>query len=147
MRNSTKYAIILVGALLLIMLGALALSGSHNIKLINNSSQDNVKLINNSSQSFFINNWGNKSHEVTVEAFSSKNISIFNESYVSAPREDMRSQFPITLAPGTYIEVILDNNITKTQIVSEDFSESDSVLYIDIDRHPDDPLDLGTAIP
>jgi hypothetical protein len=33
--------------------------------------------------SFFIVNGGNTSHEVFVEAFNSKNNSIFNESYIS----------------------------------------------------------------
>jgi hypothetical protein len=147
MRNSTKYVIILVGALLLIVLGALVLSGSYNIKLINNSSRDSIKSTNNLSQSFFIKNWGNKSHEVAVEAFNSKNVSIFNKSYISAPKEDIKSQFPITWAPGTYIKVTLDNSIIKTQIISKDFSESNSALYIDIDMYPDDPLVLSTAVP
>lgn len=148
MRNSTKYAIILVGALLLIALGAFVLSGSYNnIKLINDSSQNSVKLTNNITQSFFIKNWGNKNHEVSIEAFNSKNVSIFNKSYISAPRQDMKSQFPITLAPGTYIEVTLDNSIIKTQIISKDFSESNSALYIDIDMYPNDPLALSAAVP
>jgi len=108
-----------------------------------NSLLDNKKIVH----SFFIKNRGNKSHEVFIEAFNSKNTSIFNESYISAPKEEMRGQFPTTLAPGTYIEVTLDNNITKTQIVSMDFSDGDSLLLIDIDMYPNDPLVLGTAVP
>ncbi|HEY3362266.1 MAG TPA: hypothetical protein VGK06_10750 [Methanosarcina sp.] len=150
MRNSTKYAIILLGALLLIALSALALSGTHNnIKLINNSSQGSVKPINESLPWLFIKNWGNKGHEVSLEAFNSKNVSIFNKSYILAPRENIKSHFPIILAAGTYIKVTLDSNITKTQIISKDFSEdnSGSALFIDIDIRPDDPLNLGTAVP
>ncbi|AAM03938.1 hypothetical protein [Methanosarcina acetivorans] len=98
-----------------------------------------------SGNSFFIINWGNKSHEITVEVFNSKKTSIFNESYISDPKKDIESQFPFRLESGTYIEVTLDNNITKTQIISED--ASDVVLYIDIDRYPDDLLVLGIAIP
>lgn len=149
MRNNTKHAVILVGALLLIMLGALALSGTHNnIKLMNNSSQGSIKSTNNPSQSYFINNWDNKSHEVSIEAFNSKNVSTFNKSYILAPKENiMESQFPITLAAGTYIEVTLDNSIIETRIISKDFSESDSALYIDIDMDPDYPLALRTAVP
>jgi len=98
-----------------------------------------------SGNSFFIINWGNKSHDVTVEVFNSKNTSIFNESYISAPGRHARNQFPFTLELGTYIEVTLDNNITKTQTISED--ASDVILYIDIDRYADDPLVLGIALP
>ena len=100
-----------------------------------------------SGNSFFINNWGNKSHEVSIEVFNSKNTSIFNESYILAPGKTISSQFPTTLAPGTYIEVTLDNNITETQTVSEDQSQSHVALYIQIDMHPDDPLEMNTAIP
>jgi hypothetical protein len=113
----------------------------HNF-LPDKNESDNEK---ESGNTFFIHNWGNKSHEVTVELLNSKNISIFNESYISAPKKDMKSQFPITLTPGTYIKVTLDSNITKTQMISGD--SSDIVLYIDIDIRPDDPLDLDIAIP
>lgn len=98
-----------------------------------------------SGNPFFIINWGNKSHDVTVELFNSKKISTFNKSYISAPGKRIRDQFPFTLESGTYIEVTLDNNITKTQTISED--ASDVVLYIDIDGYTDDPLVLGVAIP
>lgn len=98
-----------------------------------------------SGNSFFINNWGNKSHEVTIEIFNSKNTSIFNESYISAPDKNIRSQFPTKLAPGTYIEVTLDSNITKTQTVSEDLIGL--VLYIQIDMVSNDPLILSIALP
>lgn len=100
---------------------------------------------NESDNSFFINNWGNKSHEVAVEVFNSKNTSKFSESYISAPSKHTRSQFPFTLESGEYIEVTLDNNITKTENISED--ANDVVLYIDIDMSTDDPLVLGIAIP
>ncbi|AKB83312.1 hypothetical protein MSBR3_2734 [Methanosarcina barkeri 3] len=48
MNKSIKFMIAFVGAVFLIMFGALALSGSQDgIKLANNSSQDNTKLANN----------------------------------------------------------------------------------------------------
>lgn len=156
MKNNTKYAIILVGVCLLILIVALESYGPYNNKLANNFSQNttptnnssqNTISTNNSSQSFFIDNWGNKSHEVTVEVLNSKNISIFNKSYISAPKETVIIPFPFTLAEGSYIKVTLDSNVTKTEIVSKDFSETSSALYIYIDMYPDDPLVLSTAIP
>jgi hypothetical protein len=95
--------------------------------------------------SFFIVNWGNKSHEVFVEVFNSKNNSIFNESYILTPKKTISSQFPTKLTPGTYIEVTLDNNITKTQYVSND--ASDIVLSVNIDMSPDDPFNLIISVP
>ncbi|MCC4766395.1 hypothetical protein FXW07_07145 [Methanosarcina sp. DH1] len=166
MKNNTKYAIILVGVCLLILIVALESYGPYNNKLANNSSQNttptnnssqnttptnnssqNTTPTNNSSQSFFIDNWGNKSHEVTVEVLNLKNISIFNKSYISAPKENVKIPFPFTLAQGSCIKVTLDRNVTKTEIVSKDFSETSSALYIYIDMHPDDSLVLSTAIP
>jgi len=48
MKNNTKYIIVLVGALSLIALSALALSGSQDSnKLANTPSQDSTKLVNN----------------------------------------------------------------------------------------------------
>jgi hypothetical protein len=48
MNKNTKYGILLVGAVSLIMFSAIALSGSQdNIKPVNNPSQDNTKLVNN----------------------------------------------------------------------------------------------------
>ena len=83
-----------------------------------------------SGNPFFIKNWGNNNHEVVVEVFNSKKISIFNESYISAPGTDIKNQFPFTLESGEYIEVTLDNNITKTQTISAD--ASDIILFVDI---------------
>lgn len=96
------------------------------------------------TNSFFINNWGNTSHEVTVELFNTQNVSVFNESYISVPRETIRSQFPITPVPGVEIKVTLDNNITKTLIVSKDLLGL--TLSIDIDMMPNDPLILSPAL-
>jgi hypothetical protein len=98
-----------------------------------------------SGNSFFIVNLGNESHEVTVEVFNSKNTSLFNESYISAPRKTISSQFPTKLTPGTYIEVTLDNNVTKIQTVSND--ASDVMLSINIDMSPDNPFYLGLSVP
>ena len=98
-----------------------------------------------SGNTFIINNMGNKSHEITVEVFDSKNTSIFNESYVLAPGKYIRSRFPFTLEPGMYIEATLDNNITMNQTVSGD--TEDISLHIYIDMYPDDPLVLSIAIP
>lgn len=103
-----------------------------------------ISKIENDTLSFFIYNSGNTNHEVTVEVFDSKNISVFNESYILAPGE--RSKFPITWASGPYMyKVTLDNNTTKTEIVSEDFDMA--TLYIDIDMYSNDPLILGIAVP
>lgn len=57
----------------------------------------------------------------------------------------MRKQFPFTLTSGTYIKATLDNNITKTEMISND--ASDLSISIDIEIQPDDPLDIGIAIP
>ena len=97
------------------------------------------------TNSFFINNWGNTSHEVTIELFNTQNVSVFNESYISIPRETIKSQFPITPVPGVEIKVTLDNNITKTLIVSKDLLGL--TLSVDIDMVPNDPLILGIALP
>ena len=110
-----------------------------------NSLIDKEETNNESRNSFFIHNWGNKSQEVNVELFNSKNASVFNESYISVPRETIESQFPITPVPGVEIKVTLDNNITKTLIVSKDLIGI--TLYIDIDIMPNDPLILGPALP
>lgn len=94
---------------------------------------------------FSINNWDNTSHEVTVKLFNEKNEYIFNQSYVSAPNETIINHFPTKLESGMYIEVTLDNNITKTQIVSNDLT--DLALYIYIDKRSNDHLVLGVALP
>lgn len=128
--------------LLLISIIVLIPVVKQNFLLDKNENNNNKE----SGNTFFIKNWGNKSHEVTVEVLDSKNISIFNESYISAPKKEyMRKQFPFTLTPKTYIKVTLDSNITKTLMVSND--ASDIALDIDIDTHPNDPLSLGISIP
>ena len=98
-----------------------------------------------SGNSFYIQNWGNSSHKVTVKLFTERGISIFNQTYVLVSSETTINHFPIMLEPGMYIEVKLDNNVTKTQVVSRDLIGL--VLYIDIDMHSDDPLILGPALP
>ncbi|MDR7664662.1 hypothetical protein RG963_02440 [Methanosarcina sp. Z-7115] len=110
-----------------------------------NSFIDKEETNNENRSSFFINNWGNTSHEVTVELFNSKNASVFNELYISVPGETIESQFPITPVPGVEIKVTLDNSVTKTLIVSKDLIGL--TLYIDIDIMPNDPLILGPALP
>lgn len=128
--------------LLLISIIVLIPVVKQNILLDKNENNNNKE----SGNYFFIHNWGNKSHEVTVEVLDSKNTSIFNESYMSAPKkESMRKQFPFTLTSGTYIKATLDNNITKTEMISND--ASDLSISIDIEIQPDDPLDIGIAIP
>jgi len=47
MANNTKYMIILVGALSLITLSTLALSGSQDFGITNDHLQDNSKIVNN----------------------------------------------------------------------------------------------------
>lgn len=110
-----------------------------------NSFIDKEETNNENRSSFFIHNWGNTSHEVTVELFNSKNASVFNESYISVPGETIESQFLITPVPGVEIKVTLDNSVTKTLIVSKDLIGL--TLYIDIDIMPNDPLILGPALP
>lgn len=132
-----KLLIIFVGICLL-LLGIIVLPYVIRHNSLPDKKENNTLLI--------IHNQGNTSHEVTVKLFDSKNTSIFNESYILAPREDIRNQYPVGLVTGTYIEVTLDNNITKTETVSQNLSDI-AILYIDIDVHPDDPLDLSIAVP
>ncbi|HWQ48322.1 MAG TPA: hypothetical protein VN414_05145, partial [Methanosarcina sp.] len=111
--------------------------------LIDKENNNNDEVDN--SNSFFVNNWDNTNHEVTVELLDSKNASVFKESYTSVPGESLKEQFPVTLEPGAEIKVTLDNNITKTQTVSED--SIGLVLYIDVYMVTSDPLSLTIALP
>lgn len=111
--------------------------------LIDKENNNNDEVDN--SNSFFVNNWDNTNHEVTVELLDSKNASVFKESYTSVPGENLKEQFPVTLEPGAEIKVTLDNNITKTQTVSEDLIGL--VLYIDVYMVTSDPLSLTIALP
>lgn len=109
----------------------------------NNEEENNIESDN--SNSFFINNWGNANHEVTVELLNSKNTSVFSESYTSVPGETIEEKFPVTPEPGEEIVVTLDNNITKTQNVSDD--STGLALYVDVDMVTSDPLSLSVVLP
>jgi len=50
------------------------------------------------------------------------------------------------LITGTYIEVTLDNNITKAETVYSNLSDTD-ILYININARSDNPLDLSIVTP
>lgn len=47
--------------------------------------------------------------------------------------------------PGGEIVVTLDNDITKTQTVSE--NSTSSILYVDVDMLTSNPLDLSIVLP
>jgi len=98
------------------------------------------------NHTLIIRNQGDTSHEVTVKLFDSNNSSIFNESYILDPEEKIKSQYPVRLITGTYIEVTLDNNITKAETVYSNLSDTD-ILYINIDARSDNPLDLSIVTP
>ncbi|WP_462273273.1 hypothetical protein [Methanohalophilus sp.] len=130
----------------ILLLGLLIASSIFNLPSLNPI--DNPK--ENDTLTFFLQNWGDTDHEVTVKIFDQKNNSIFNESYVLTPGERIKSPV-ITSMLGMYrYEVTLDNNITKTQTAevryAEDVSGSD-VLFIDIAEQSNDSLHLGIAIP
>jgi len=91
-----KFLIIFVGICLLLVIITLSYFLWHDSLIEANSEITNF---------FFIHNWGNTSHEVTVELFNTQNASVFNESYISVPGETIESQFPITPVPGVEIEV------------------------------------------
>lgn len=95
---------------------------------------------------YIIKNYGNINHEVTVELFNSKNTSIFNESYILAPNKQIESESSVGLADGTRIEVTLDNTTTENEFVLGNLSDV-AVLYVDIDKYPDDPVNLTIAVP
>lgn len=94
---------------------------------------------------FIIHNKGNTNHEVTVKVSDAKNISIFNESYILAPGEDISVESSVILTTGTCIAVTLDNSITETETTLVDFDIA--VIYVDIYPKPDDPLDLSISVP
>lgn len=110
----------------------------------NNNGEEN-SIDSDNSNSFFINNWGNANREVNVELLDSKNTSVFSKSYTSVPGETIEEKFPVTPAPGEEIVVTLDNNITRTQTVSED--STGLALYIDVDMVTSDPLGLSVVLP
>ncbi|MCC4768291.1 hypothetical protein FXW07_17235 [Methanosarcina sp. DH1] len=152
---SGKKSLIIVAGICLLLVGIIILNpfmqqNSPTNKEENNSENKNNSEEENNSESaspnsFFINNWGNANHEVTVELLNSKNNSVFSESYTSVPGEPIEDQFPVTPVTGGQVVVTLDNNITRTQPVSEDLT--DLVLYIDIDMIASSPLDLTTVLP
>lgn len=141
--SGKKFLIILAGICLLLV-GIVVLNPfTQQNSLIDKENNNNDEVDN--SNSFFVNNWDNTNHEVTVELLDSKNASVFKESYTSVPGESLKEQFPVTLEPGAEIKVTLDNNITKTQTVSED--SIGLVLYIDVYMVTSDPLSLTIALP
>lgn len=141
--SGKKFLIILAGICLLLV-GIVVLNPfTQQNSLIDKENNNNDEVDN--SNSFFVNNWDNTNHEVTVELLDSKNASVFKESYTSVPGESLKEQFPVTLEPGAEIKVTLDNNITKTQTVSEDLIGL--VLYIDVYMVTSDPLSLTIALP
>ncbi|WP_148705963.1 hypothetical protein [Methanosarcina siciliae] len=98
------------------------------------------------NHTLIIRNQDNTSHELTVKLFDLNNSSIFNESYVLDPEEKIKSQYPVRLITGTYIEVTLDNNITKAETVYSNLSDTD-ILYINIDARSDNLLALSIVTP
>ena len=158
---SGKKSLIIVAGICLLLVGIIILNPfmqqnsptnkeENNSENKNNSEYENNSEDENNSESaspnsFFINNWGNANHEVNVELLNSKNNSVFSESYTSVPGETIEDQFPVTPVTGGQVVVTLDNNITRTQPVSEDLT--DLVLYIDIDMIASSPLDITTVLP
>jgi hypothetical protein len=141
--SGRKFLIIFAGICLLLVSIVILNPFTQQNSLIDKENNNNSESDN--SNSFLINNWDNTSHEVTVELLNSKNASVFNKSYTTVHGETIKGQFPVTLESGTEIKVILDNSITKTQIVSED--STGLVLYIDIYMVTSDPLFLSIALP
>lgn len=93
-----------------------------------------------------IRNQDNITHEVIVKLFESNNNSIFNESYVLDPEKEIKSQYPARLVTGTSIDVTLNNDITRTETVYSNLSDTD-IIYINIDAHRGNPLDLSIVSP
>lgn len=148
--SGKKYFILAGICLLLLVIVVINPFTQQNSPIANENSNSNSNSNNNEDQvdnsnSFFINNWDNTSHEVTVELLDSKNASVFKESYTSVPGETLNYKFPVTLEPGAEIKVTLDNDITKTETVSED--STGLALYIDTYMVTSDPLFLSTALP
>lgn len=146
--SGKKSLIIFVGVCLLlasiVILNPFTQHNSPTGKEENNSGEEN-NIESDNSNSFFINNWGNANHEVTVELLNSKNTSVFSESYTSVPGETIEEKFPVTPVSGEEIVVTLDNNVTKTQTVSED--STGLALYVDVDMVTSDPLGLSVVLP
>jgi hypothetical protein len=63
-----------------------------------------------------------------VKLFDSNNNSIFNESYVLDPEKEIKSQYPARLITGTSIDVTLNNDITRTETVYSNLSDTD-IIY------------------
>lgn len=158
---SGKKSLILFAGICLLLVGVVILNPfmqhnsptgkeESNVEEENNvEEKNNVEEENNSESvdpnSFFINNWGNANHEVTVELLNSKNTSVFSKSYTSIPGETIKDKFSITPVPGGEVVVTLDNNITRTQTVSE--NSTSLVLYVDVDMLTSNPLDLSIVLP
>ncbi len=81
-----------------------------------------------------------------MKLFDSNNNSIFNESYVLDPEKEIKSQYPARLVTGTSIDVTLNNDITRTETVYSNLSDTD-IIYINIDAHRGNPLDLSIVSP
>lgn len=141
--SGKKYLIILAGICLLLV-GIIVLNPFTQQNSIIDKENNNEDEVDNSN-SFFVNNWDNTNHEVTVELLDSKNVSVFKESYTSVPGKSLKEQFPVAMEPGAEIKVTLDNNITKTQTVSEDLIGL--ALYIDVYMLTSDPLSITIALP
>lgn len=94
---------------------------------------------------FIIHNKGSTNHEVIVEVSDAKNISLFNESYLLVPGEDINIESSVILTTGTCIAVTLDNSIIETETTLVDFDIA--VIDVNIYPNPDDPLDLSISVP
>lgn len=141
---SGKKSLIILAGICLLLVGIVVLNPfTQQTSLIDKENNNDIEV--NNSNSFFVNNWDNTNHEVTVELLDSKNASVFKESYTSVPGESLKEQFPVTMEPGAEIKVTLDNNITKTQTVSEDLIGL--ALYIDVYMVTSDPLSLTISLP
>lgn len=141
---SGKKSLIILAGICLLLVGIVVLNPfTQQNSLIDKENNNDIEV--NNSNSFFVNNWDNTNHEVTVELLDSKNASVFKESYTSVPGESLKEQFPVTMEPGAEIKVTLDNNITKTQTVSEDLIGL--ALYIDVYMVTSDPLSLTISLP
>ncbi|AKJ40083.1 MULTISPECIES: hypothetical protein [Methanosarcina] len=146
---SGKKSLIIFAGICILLVGIVILNPFMQHNSPTGKEENNVEEENNSESvdpnSFFINNWGNANHEVTVELLNSKNTSVFSKSYSSVPGKTIKDKFSITPVPGGEIVVTLDNDITKTQTVSE--NSTSSILYVDVDMLTSNPLDLSIVLP
>ncbi|TQD27030.1 hypothetical protein [Methanolobus vulcani] len=121
---------LLIGFILLIVAGTIiyAISSDHEHKLEN--------LI-----SFSLHNDDEIDHEVLVEIFDSTNTSVFKETYIVAPGDEIYPN-PLKKEEGAYrIEVALDN--TNKTYIGDLYSEYHD--YIHITGVSDEPFMVETA--